>query len=156
MHRTLKAETASPPCADLALQQARFDVFRREFNEEPPHEALGQRVPASAYAASSRRYPERLPEVSYDAEQAVRRVRSNGQIKWAGGMMFVGEALTGELVGVSETEHGDWLVRFADVGLGYIDAPRRRLTRKPLGWRTRPVDLMESASALPTTPQALQ
>ena len=156
MHRTLKAETASSPCADLALQQARFDVFRREFNEKRPHEALGQRVPASAYAASSRRYPERLPEVSYDAEQAVRRVRSNGQIKWAGGMMFVGEALTGELVGVSETEHGDWLVRFADVELGYIDAPRRRLTRKPLGWRTRPVDLMESASALPTTPQALQ
>ncbi len=156
MHRTLKAETASPPCADLALQQARFDVFRREFNEERPHEALGQRVPASAYVVSSRRYPERLPEVEYGAEQAVRRVRSNGQIKWAGGMVFVGEALVGELVGVSETEHGDWLVRFAGVDLGYIDAPRQRLTRKPLGWRSRPVDALGRANALPTIPQAPQ
>jgi hypothetical protein len=33
----------------------------------------------------------------------VRRVRSNGQIKWAGELIFVGEALVGEPVGVIET-----------------------------------------------------
>ena len=39
---------------------------------------------------------------------------------------LVGEALIGEPVGVVETEGGDWLVRYADVGLGYIQAQRRR------------------------------
>jgi hypothetical protein len=59
-------------------------------------------------------------------------VRSNGQIKWAGELVFVGEALIGEAVGVVETEAGDWLVRYADVELGYIHPQRRRLSPRPL------------------------
>src|SRR5207302_4664291 len=43
MHATLKAETARPPAASLAAQQLRFDRFRAEFNQERPHEALGQK-----------------------------------------------------------------------------------------------------------------
>src|SRR6202040_1396092 len=31
MHKTLKAETATPPAANLAQQQARFERFRQEF-----------------------------------------------------------------------------------------------------------------------------
>src|SRR5204863_225719 len=42
MHRTLKAETCRPPAANAADQQARFDDFRAEFNDERPHQALGQ------------------------------------------------------------------------------------------------------------------
>ncbi|MEJ0048544.1 MAG: integrase core domain-containing protein [Rhodospirillales bacterium] len=41
MHRTLKDETTRPAAATLAEQQARFDVFRREFTEVRPHQALG-------------------------------------------------------------------------------------------------------------------
>lgn len=159
MHRTLREETAAPPACNVAAQQARFDRFRVEYNGERPHEALGQRPPGSAYAPSARPYPAVLPEVAYDAEQAVRRVRSNGQIKWPGELVFVGEALAGELAGVAETDRGAWLVRFAGVELGYIDGRQRRLNRmpprprKPLS-REQPADLMESASALTTTPQA--
>src|SRR5207237_7846315 len=39
MHRTLKAQTSRPPAASVAEQQARFDGFRRHYNEERPHEA---------------------------------------------------------------------------------------------------------------------
>ena len=83
-------------------------------------------------------------------------MRSNGQIKWAGELIFVGEALIGEPVGVVETEAGDWLVRYADVELGYIHPQRRRLSPRPLHAANRPVDLMEIAAAIPTTPQAHQ
>ena len=87
----------------------------------------------------------------------MRRVRSNGQIKWAGELIFVGEALVGEPVGVIETAGGDWLVRYADVELGYIHPQRRRLSPRPLRAAAgRPVDLMEIACAIPTTPQAHQ
>lgn len=154
-HRTLKEATAAPPAASLGVQQARFDDFRAEYNSERPHEALGQKTPMALYQASLRPYPERLEEPAYDAEHAVRRVRSNGQIKWAGEVIFVGEALIGEPVGVSETASGDWLVRFANIDLGYIDLARRRLRPAPLR-TTRPVDLLDSAGALPTTPQAPQ
>jgi putative transposase len=43
MHLTLKNETALPPRSSMAEQQVAFDAFRREFNDERPHEALGQR-----------------------------------------------------------------------------------------------------------------
>lgn len=127
MHATLKAETACPPAASLAAQQLRFDRFRAVYNHERPHEALGQETPASRYRPSPRAYPPRVEEPYYDAEQAVRRVRSNGEIKWGGDLIFVSEALVGEPVGVAETETGDWIIRFADHPLGLIDRRTRRL-----------------------------
>ena len=54
MHRDLKAETTRPPAAELAAQQRLFDAFREEFNEERPHEALGQQTPAELYTPSPR------------------------------------------------------------------------------------------------------
>src|SRR3989304_2616800 len=56
-HLTLALETASPPKASARAQQRAFDLFRREYNEERPHEALGQKPPARLYEPPSRRYP---------------------------------------------------------------------------------------------------
>ena len=94
MHRTLKEETVRPPAMTVEDQQARFDRFREDFNARRPHEALGQRPPAALYRRSLRRYPERLEEPWYDADHAVRRVRSDGAIKWGGELVFVSETLT--------------------------------------------------------------
>ena len=156
VHRTLKQETAMPPADSLPAQQQRFEAFCALYNHERPHEALGQQTPASLYQPSPRPYPQRLDDPSYGGDVAVRRVRSNGQIKWAGELIFVGEALIGEPVGVVETEDGDWLVRYADVELGYVHPQRRRLSPRPLRGANRPVDLMEIAAAIPTTPPAHQ
>ena len=78
MHRTLKAETAKPPAASAGQQQVRFDRFRQDFNDNRPHEALGQQPPAAFYRPSLRPYPERLDEPWYDAWHAMRRVRTTG------------------------------------------------------------------------------
>ena len=131
MHRTLKAETARPPAASRARQQARFDRFREDFNANRPHEALGQQPPASFYQPSPRPCPERLEEPWYDAWHAVRRVRTDGSIKWGGELVFVSEPLAGETVGIAETDSGHWIVRFADIDLGIID----RRTKKLHGFR---------------------
>ena len=128
MHRTLKAETARPPAATAGEQQLRCDRFRQAYNHERPHEALGQQTPAEHYQPSQ--LPMRRPrDPRYDADHAERRVRSNGEIKWGGELIFVSEALIGEIVGVTETDEGNWLVRFADVELGLIDRRTRRLRR---------------------------
>lgn len=60
MHRTLKQETASPPAANWRAQQRAFDRFRREYNEERPHEALDMQTPAAVYTPSQRAYPPRV------------------------------------------------------------------------------------------------
>jgi putative transposase len=56
MHRTLNAETSAPPAATPPQQQARVDAFRRHYNHERPHEALGQQTPAEHYRPSPRGY----------------------------------------------------------------------------------------------------
>ncbi|HJU16765.1 MAG TPA: IS481 family transposase [Stellaceae bacterium] len=128
-HRTLKEQTSQPPAATPKAQQRRFDDFRRHYNCERPHEALDQTTPASHYTASPRCYPERIEEPWYDADHAVRRVRNSGEIKWGGELIFVSEALLGEPVGIAETEDGDWIVRFADIGLGVINRQTKKLRR---------------------------
>jgi transposase InsO family protein len=137
MHRTLKAQTSDPAAASLFEQQARFDVFRRHYNDERPHEALDQAPPARFWTPSPRPMPQRLEEPWYDADHQVRRVRSSGEIKWNGELVFVGEALCGEIVGLAEREDGVRLVRFCDVDLGVLDRQGRFRRFAPLRHRLR-------------------
>ena len=125
MHRTLKAETARPPAATAEEQQARFDRFRRHYNEERPHEALGQTPPAAHWKPSPRPFTHRREEPWYDADHEVRSVRPAGWIKWRGEMVFIGEALAGELVGLAELENGNHIVRFCGRDLGVVGRDHR-------------------------------
>jgi putative transposase len=129
MHRTLKAETARPPAASLKAQQRRFDRFRAEFNHERPHEALGQAVPASFYQPSARAYPTRLEDPAYPADYELRRVRSNGEIKWQGELIFIAGPLIGEVIGLHENDNGDAEAYFGPMHLGTIDAVTFKLKR---------------------------
>src|SRR5260370_1303961 len=126
--RTLP-EARQTACADRAAQERRFLAFARDYNEERPHEALGQQTPASVYRPSPRAMPERLPEPTYPAEAAVRKVRSTGEIEWQGTLIYVCSTLIGEAVAVEETETGDWQVRFFDAPIGVIDRLKRKLRR---------------------------
>jgi len=155
MHRTLKAETATPPAATLAQQQEWFDRFRAIFNMERPHEALGLVAPAAIYRPSSRCYPCALREPVYADGVAVRRVRTNGAIKWGGELIFVSEVLIGELVGISETDSGEWLVSYGTIALGFIDKSGRRLHRRQLPAASA-CGFVDNTAALSTSPQAQQ
>jgi transposase InsO family protein len=46
MHRTLKRQAIKPVRGSCAAQQRNFDAFRREYNEERPHERLQQQTPS--------------------------------------------------------------------------------------------------------------
>jgi transposase InsO family protein len=117
-HRTL-LEAMTPPAADRVEQLRRFDAFRRDYNEERPHQALQQLTPASFYTPSPRPMPDRPPEPQYPSAFTVRRVRSNGQIKWRGGLIGLSTALVGEPIALEEIEHG-WRVWFYRQAIGLI------------------------------------
>lgn len=136
-HLTLQEETTTPPARTPRQQQVRFDRLRHEFNTERPHEALGQQPPSRVHVASSRPYPPRLEDPWYDATHEIRRVRHNGEIKWRGELVFISAAVRREIVGIAETERGDWIVRFMHLELGRIDRDTRRFTAAWHGRRRR-------------------
>lgn len=119
-HLTLQQETARPPKRDMRAQQARFDAFRREYNEERPHEALGQRVPSSVYVGSRRAFPSRIPEPEYPSWYEVHTVNRSGRLRFRGNEYYVSSATRGERVGFAEVEEGCFEVYFCELLLGRI------------------------------------
>ena len=122
----------SPPAPTLADQQRAFDAFRRVSDEERPHEALGQRPPASRYAPSPRPCPDKVASPEYAAGVEVRRVRGNGEIKWAGERIFLSEALIGEPVGLVWRDDRLWTVRFGHLEIGRLDGYALRIIKTPV------------------------
>jgi hypothetical protein len=122
MHRTLKAETARPPSSNLASQQARFNRFKKVYNEERPHDALELETPASCYVPSPRPYPEgKLSPPIYPAHYEIRKVAGDKTIKWHDRKVFVSELLIRDHIGFEEVADGEWSVYFGPVHLGWFD-----------------------------------
>jgi hypothetical protein len=116
MHRVFKAETTRPASAHRRAQQRRTARWVSTYNEVRPHQALEQRTPAEIYRRQlSRR---RQVVLRYPGHWTVRRVRSNGQIKWRGRKRFVGEAFVGYPVGFKPPSGGKSLAYFANVLIG--------------------------------------
>jgi putative transposase len=126
-HSVLKAETTRPPAANATAQQRRFGRFCREYNEERPHEALGDQPPASRYAPSSRTVPRRLPPLEYASHLEVRRVSSNGCVSWRNAPLFVATALDGEDIAFEEVADGVWTIHFATIALARYDERQRTI-----------------------------
>lgn len=136
MHRTLKAEATRPPAADLAQQQRRFARFRHIYNDERPHEALGQRPPSRLYTPSHRALPRRLEPIHYPGHYEIRRVSAAGAVSWQGRVLTVSTVLIHEDVGLEPIDDGIWDLHFGPVRLGRFDERRRRV--EPAGrWSRR-------------------
>ena len=102
------------------------------YNDERPHEALGNATPADHYNLSARRWDGVLREPEYGAEDEVRRVRQNGEIKWRGNTIYITTALIGEPICLRDDANGRHTVFFGPVVLGMINHGEDRL-RKPRG-----------------------
>jgi hypothetical protein len=137
MHRTLKAETVSPPATNHGAQQAAFDRFQAEYNTVRPHEALGQRPPATHYLPSPRPYPRELLVFTYPYADAIRHVGFEGTIRWHQHRLFLSEVLAGEPVGLYQRASGRWEVQLGPLWLGTFDDrdPAPRLRPSPDPWR---------------------
>lgn len=120
MHKTLKEETCKPPAGNGRAQQRRFNVFRREFNEVRPHEALDMNTPAQLHTRSPRQMPDKLAAVEYPDRFEVRYVSANGGIRWRKQWVNVTSALSGEYVGLEAIDDGVWDVYFSCKKIGRL------------------------------------
>jgi hypothetical protein len=112
-----------PASANLRAQQQRFDRWRKEFNEERPHEAIGQGYPATVHQASSRRLDEAVKTQFDEPGDETKHVSGSGFICLEGKSCFIGEAFAGVKVAVEQDEAcGLSRVRSANVNLRSLKA----------------------------------
>jgi putative transposase len=131
MHLTLKQHACAPVARDLKAQAKVLEQFRTYYNSDRPHEALGQVTPASLYYRSPRPYPARLAELRYPPDFELRKVLSNGMIKWHGRALYITQTLSGEQIGLDPSVDDGVPAYFATLKLGVIDPARRRLRYEP-------------------------
>ncbi|WP_028000517.1 IS481 family transposase [Sinorhizobium arboris] len=140
MHLTLKREATRPPGKNILQQQARFDEFVRQFNDERPHEALKMKTPSDIFTASTRPYTG-LPEIDYPFHDREALVTNCGRLCIYRKKINISTVLAGQKLGIREVDEGIWLVSFMHYDLGYIDLEQRTLQTidNPFGTRLSPM-----------------
>ena len=107
-HRSLKAEVLDGRSfADIAGAQDAFDDWRRIYNLERPHQALGLQTPATRYFPSLRSYSSTLAPISYRDEDEVLEVGWNGFVKFKGRKLRLSHALHRLPVAFRADPHAD-------------------------------------------------
>lgn len=136
----LKQEATRPPGMNSLQQQARFDAFVAEFNNERPHEALGMKTPSERYAPSPRPYVG-LPDLTYPLHDRDALVTACGRICMHRKKISISYTLAGQRVGIKEVDDGIWIVSFMHYDLGYIDLEQKTLQPldNPFGARLLPM-----------------
>jgi putative transposase len=140
MHLTLKLETTKPAGQNFLQQQARFDSFVDEYNNERPHQALGMRFPAELYAPSRRPY-RGLPEIDYPFHDKIVTLTTCGRICFNTQKINLSQVFAGQNVGIKQVDERIWLVSFMEYDLGYFDDETCRLEplQNPFGPRVLPM-----------------
>jgi hypothetical protein len=131
MHRTLKDWIKLDKQSNMRGQQRSFDRFRAEFNDIRPHQALGQKPPATAFRPY-RPLSSGASAIEYDSNMDVRHVHTHGEIKWKGHRVFLSEVLSGANVGLLRIGESLCSVYFGGVPIGYLDEVNNvALNRRP-------------------------
>jgi putative transposase len=117
MHRDIAAELEG---ADYKERQPTLDVWRCEFNQERPHEALEMKTPQEVYRESSRKWEGPCDALEYEGA-IKRRVQASGRIGYEGESIFLSSSLRGWDVGLKPTKDGRLEVHFARLLLGHLD-----------------------------------
>jgi transposase InsO family protein len=140
MHRTLKQETTRPAAMNSLAQQAKFDRFTNEFNNERPHQAIAMKYPTELYTQSPRPYVG-LRELEYPMHDRSIIVTSCGRICMYRKKVNISGVLAGQRLGIKEVDEGIWLVSFMHYDLGYVDLEQNTLqpVDNPFGLRLSPM-----------------
>lgn len=128
MHRDIKGELQGRVEGDSKEQQASFDIWRKEYNEVRPHEALSMKVPAEVYCKSDRSWNGNVDQLTYGEGFLTRTVTKDGSIGIEGCKIGISRTLTGWDVGLKYIDESNWEVWFDYLRLGEIDLTTEQFT----------------------------
>jgi putative transposase len=155
-HRTLKHETAKPPAMTERAQQARFDLFRDEYNNTRPHEALNLVPPAHHYQPSPRAFAASTDDFDYPQHLKQRRVYKRGQINIGDRLYMISSALSGKTVALDFNEHApEATVYLHDYTVGVLNLKNGKIAPPPRAVQLLRVGVPPPANPTKTPNQSL-
>jgi len=121
MHLDMKNELEGCIEGDMTAHQIEFDRWRKEFNNERPHESLNMKTPAMIYTKSEEIYEGVIEEWEYPDSFRLRRVNNRGYISIKQRMFFIGNPFMGYYIGIRPQKNGSLNIWFGDYFLGELD-----------------------------------
>lgn len=105
-HRTLKREVlAAQIPTNLRRAQALFDEWRHVYNHLRPHQSLDMHAPITRYRSSLRSMPDKLPEMTYNTTDIIRRVpRQQSNVAFKGKLWRIPNAFRGETLAIRPSD----------------------------------------------------
>lgn len=137
MHLDMKKELEGKINGSLELHQKVFDVWRDEFNNERPHEALKGKTPASVYRKSERMY-EVFDQLRYPKNLHSRMVNDRGYFHYKGRRIFAGNAFNGFVIGLDDRGSDGLRLYLEKFFIGVIDPVSCLLTSQS----TKPMEVL--------------
>ena len=120
MHLDMQKELEGKISGDLKLHQKVFDVWRKEFNYERPHEALDMKTPSSVYRVSNIKYKP-YNGVEYPEGFTSRKVHDKGTFCLKQRRIFISNALNGFDIGIKDSNEEFRDVYFCEILIGQLD-----------------------------------
>ena len=123
LHATLASEVLQGRYfVDMPQVERAFGRWREDYNQQRPHEALGQKPPITRYRPSPRSYNPSPPPPEYDASMQVRRVSDNAQVSFKNNIFKVGKAFIRESIGIrEEKDEGTYSLWWYSTKIGSLD-----------------------------------
>jgi hypothetical protein len=84
-------------------------------------------TPAEVYQPSSRPLPSKISPPDYPAHFEVRKVSTNGGIRWNAAWVNVSHLLGGKYVALEEIAPGTWAVYFGPLSLGWLHTEKEAI-----------------------------
>lgn len=131
MHRTLKNEACRNPGINIFGQKIKFKKFVDEYNEERPHQALGNKTPDEVYVPSMKQYnvnaiAHGFPKFGLDYAF----VNRDGSVEFNGKKIMIGQSLCNEFIDVYPNGKEQWTFAYGPIVLGNYFEKKNKFYRE--------------------------
>jgi len=129
LHRTMNQELImGRQFNTLQEVDACMQEWRRKYNEDRPHEALGMRTPAEVYTPSEREYKEQVPQYEYSGIHHIIKVNNWGYLRYDRFQVYLSETMANVRLEIRANQYGDsFIVCYRNFKIAEIDADTGKL-----------------------------
>lgn len=120
-HRTMKAEALRTTPANLEHARRLLENWRWRYNEIRPHEALGQKPPASIYHPSAREYAQ-PQEFVYDEGARMVKVNNWGYLRFGPIQVYLSETMKDTYLEIKPGDGDSFRVIYRNYQIAVVDA----------------------------------